>query len=193
MNMQIQHAGSAAGSIQVNPDNAPYAPVSSILLTPSSIRSNFMTVALGNDGGVFFTYDGARHWDYDNNLPIGQVYDIAIDGRDPYWVYGGFQDLGTFGFPSGTHSRGALTDDQVTFLEYGDGFQVAVDPTDPRVKATKEAAQAAFPYSLKAQEFGEALDSNIEAMHKDGTIVKILKSYGLDGTAGETGAPRLVQ
>jgi len=46
---------------------------------------------------------------------------------------------------------------------------------------------------LKAKEFGEALDSNIEAMHKDGTIVKILKSYGLDGTAAETGAPRLVQ
>ncbi|ENN86554.1 amino acid ABC transporter [Rhizobium freirei PRF 81] len=71
--------------------------------------------------------------------------------------------------------------------------KVAVAAADPRVKATKEAAQAAFPFSLKAKDFGEALDSNIEAMHKDGTIVKILKSYGLDGTAAETGAPRLVQ
>jgi len=88
---------------------------------------------LGNDGGVFFTYDGARHWDYDNNLPIGQLYGIAIDSRDPYRVYGGLQDLGTFMFASGTHSRGALTKDEATFLEYGDGFQVAVDPTNPRL------------------------------------------------------------
>lgn len=87
---------------------------------------------LGNDGGVYFTYDGARHWDYINNIPIGQLYDIAVDRRDPYWMYAGLQDLGTFTFPSGTHSRGALTDAGVTFLEYGDGFQVAVDPTDPR-------------------------------------------------------------
>jgi photosystem II stability/assembly factor-like uncharacterized protein len=88
---------------------------------------------LGNDGGVFFTYDGARHWDYESNLPIGQIYGIAIDGRDPYRIFGGFQDLGTFMFASGTHSRGALTDDRATFLEYGDGFQVAVDPTNPRL------------------------------------------------------------
>ncbi|MDQ6831424.1 MAG: hypothetical protein M3081_21395 [Gemmatimonadota bacterium] len=88
---------------------------------------------LGNDGGVFFTYDGARNWEFMDNLAIGQFYDIAIDGRDPYWIYGGLQDLGTFGFPSATHSRGPLTDDQVIFLEYGDGFQVAADPTNPRL------------------------------------------------------------
>ncbi|MEP6689587.1 MAG: hypothetical protein ABJD07_00445 [Gemmatimonadaceae bacterium] len=88
---------------------------------------------LGNDGGVFFTYDAARSWNYIDNLPIGQFYDITIDARDPYWIYGGLQDLGTFGFPSGTHSRGRLFDDQVTFLEYGDGFQTAADPTNPRL------------------------------------------------------------
>ena len=97
---------------------------------------------LGNDGGVFFTYNGARHWDYDNNLPIGQLYGIAVDSRDPYWVYGGLQDLGTFMFASGTHSRGALTKDQATFLEYGDGFQVAVDPTNPRLVYTQFAERA---------------------------------------------------
>lgn len=107
---------------------------------------------LGNDGGVFFTYDGARHWDYDNNLPIGQVYDIAIDGRDPYWVYGGFQDLGTFGFPSGNHSRGALTEEQVTFLEYGDGFQVAVDPTNSRLVYTNSQNGRGYVNDLVTRE-----------------------------------------
>ncbi|NRP90586.1 polar amino acid transport system substrate-binding protein [Rhizobium mongolense subsp. loessense] len=72
-------------------------------------------------------------------------------------------------------------------------IKVNVAAADDRIKATKEAAQAAFPYSLKAKELGVALDAGITDMHADGTIVKILKSYGLDGTAGETGAPRLVQ
>lgn len=71
--------------------------------------------------------------------------------------------------------------------------KVKVAASDDRVRATKEAAQAAFPYAFSAKEFGAALDAEIEAMHADGTIVNILKSYGLDGTAAETGAPRLVQ
>lgn len=91
---------------------------------------------LGNDGGVFVTYDGGRHWDYLANLPLGQFYDIATDRRDPYWIYGGVQDQGTYMFPSGTHSRGALTDEGVRFLGYGDGFDVAPDPTNPRLVYT---------------------------------------------------------
>jgi photosystem II stability/assembly factor-like uncharacterized protein len=107
---------------------------------------------LGNDGGVFFTYDGARHWDYVNNLPIGQFYDIGIDRRDPYWIYGGLQDQGTFMFPSGTHSRGVLTDEGVTFLEYGDGFQVAVDPTDPRLVYTNSQNGRGYLVDLVTRE-----------------------------------------
>lgn len=71
--------------------------------------------------------------------------------------------------------------------------KVAVAASDDRVKATKEAAQAAFPYSKAATDLGAALDANIEEMHKDGSIEKILKSYSLDGTAADTGAARLIQ
>lgn len=71
--------------------------------------------------------------------------------------------------------------------------KVNVALPDDRVKATKEAAQAAFPYSQSATELGAALDAVIADMHADGTIVTILKSYGLDGTAADTGAPRLLQ
>lgn len=71
--------------------------------------------------------------------------------------------------------------------------KVNVAQPDERVKATKEAAQAAFPYSKNAEALGVALDANIADMHADGTIVTILKSYGLDGTAADVGAPRLVE
>lgn len=107
---------------------------------------------LGTDGGVFATYDGARRWDYMNNLPIGQFYDIAVDAREPYWIYGGLQDNGTFAFPSGTYSRGPLTDDQVTFLEYGDGFQVALDSTDPRLVYTNSQNGRGYVVDLVTRE-----------------------------------------
>lgn len=99
-------------------------------------------------------------------------------------LFAGRIDVATDGYSTGVvaEQKGALKD-----------VKVAVAASDPRVKATKEAAQAGFPYSLKAEEFGEALDADIAEMHKDGTIVKILKSYGLDGTAADTGAPRLIQ
>ncbi|MCD7107449.1 transporter substrate-binding domain-containing protein [Rhizobium sp. DKSPLA3] len=100
------------------------------------------------------------------DLKSGRI-DIAVDGYSTGVVAAG---------------KGALGDIKVT-----------VAAPDERVKATKEAAQAAFPYALKATELGVALDAGITEMHADGTIVKILKSYGLDGTAAETGAPRLVQ
>ncbi|MEJ7809776.1 MAG: hypothetical protein WKG32_05090 [Gemmatimonadaceae bacterium] len=87
---------------------------------------------LGTDGGVYATYDGGRRWDFVENLPLAQFYDIDVDAREPYWIYGGLQDNGTVMFPSGTYSRGPLTDAQVAAIGFGDGFQVAVDRTDPR-------------------------------------------------------------
>ena len=71
--------------------------------------------------------------------------------------------------------------------------KVNVAAPDDRVRASKEAAQAALPYSFNAKELGVALDAAIAEMHADGTIVNILKSYGLDGTAADTGAPRLIE
>jgi photosystem II stability/assembly factor-like uncharacterized protein len=87
---------------------------------------------LGNDGGVYFTRDRARTWVYADNLPIGQFYDIAIDDRDPYWIYGGAQDNGSWAFPSATHVKGGMTKAEVENTVYGDGFQSEVDPLDNR-------------------------------------------------------------
>jgi len=72
-------------------------------------------------------------------------------------------------------------------------IQVTIAAPDPRVKATKEAAQAGFPYAKANTAFGEAFDADIQSLHSDGTIAKILTSYGLDGSAGDTGAARLLQ
>ncbi|HKW09976.1 MAG TPA: hypothetical protein VJO33_06325 [Gemmatimonadaceae bacterium] len=109
-------------------------------------------IMLGNDGGVYFTYDEGRHWDYVDNLSIGQFYDVAVDTREPYWIYGGTQDNGTFAFPSGTYSRGALTDAQVMHIGYGDGFEVATDPANPRVVYTNSQNGRGYVFDLVTRE-----------------------------------------
>ena len=87
---------------------------------------------IGNDGGLYFTYDGSRNWDFVDNLPIGQFYDIDVDDRDPYYVYGGTQDNGTWGVPVRTHNGVGITNADVVNLAYGDGFYTVTDPADPR-------------------------------------------------------------
>jgi photosystem II stability/assembly factor-like uncharacterized protein len=105
-------------------------------------------VLLGNDGGVYATYDAGRHWDFIDNLPIGQFYDVDVDDREPYWIYGGLQDNGTLAFPSGTYSRGPLTDAQVMHIVYGDGFQVATDPSNPRLVYTNSQNGRGYVFDL---------------------------------------------
>ncbi len=82
----------------------------------------------GDDGGLWTSYDGGNHWWKSNNLPISQFYHVAVDGRDPYQVYGGLQDnsswVGDSAFPGGIASS------QWENLYGGDGFWTIPDPTD---------------------------------------------------------------
>jgi photosystem II stability/assembly factor-like uncharacterized protein len=48
-------------------------------------------IILGSDGGITVTYDSGRSWDYLNNLPLAQFYEIAYNMEKPYRVCGGLQ------------------------------------------------------------------------------------------------------
>lgn len=49
---------------------------------------------LGNDGGLYISYDKGIHWTHLNNVPVGQFYTVHVDMAEPYNVYGGLQDNG---------------------------------------------------------------------------------------------------
>ena len=85
---------------------------------------------LGNDGGVYVSRDRARTFDHLDVLPLAQFYNVAVDDRTPYHVYGGLQDNGTWGAPSSKRSGGLRAHDWVN-LNGGDGFQVEVDHENP--------------------------------------------------------------
>ena len=49
-------------------------------------------LAVGNDGGVYTTFDRGKTWLHHNNIPVGEFYDVSVDNQDPYMIYGGTQD-----------------------------------------------------------------------------------------------------
>jgi photosystem II stability/assembly factor-like uncharacterized protein len=89
---------------------------------------------LGTDGGLYFSYDRGRSWDFMEHLPVAQFYTVAVDLQAPfYYVYGGTQDNASYGGPSGTRNVDGITNHDWFKTMDGDGFYVAVDPTDSNV------------------------------------------------------------
>lgn len=107
---------------------------------------------LGNDGGLYFSHDGSRHWNFIDNLPIGQYYDIGVDRRDPYWIYGGTQDNGTWGIPSRTSNLVGILNSDVVNIAYGDGFYTLPDPTDPRYVYANSQSGRTYLVDLETKE-----------------------------------------
>lgn len=87
-------------------------------------------VIKGDDGGLGISYDRAKTWLYVTSLPVSQFYRVSVDMRDPYWVYGGLQDNGSWAGPNATYrNRGILNEDWIK-TGGGDGFVNLVHPTD---------------------------------------------------------------
>ena len=90
-------------------------------------------ILLGHDGGVDFSYDGGTSWQLQNWMPLAQFYQVAVDMREPYNVYGGAQDNGVWGGPSRVRNNGGITKEHWFELSAGDGFHVGADPTNSDV------------------------------------------------------------
>lgn len=94
--------------------------------------TNGRHVVLGNDGGLYTSYDDAKHWDHLNHVAIGQFYHVGVDHRDgAYFVYGGLQDNGSWGGPSRVRTGAGPTNQDWFRVGGGDGFRCLVDPHDP--------------------------------------------------------------
>ena len=88
---------------------------------------------IGCDGGIWTTADSGRHWRHNNNIALGQFYEVAFDYQKPYHVCGGLQDNYSWCGPvSSTQQTGIANDDWYT-VQGGDGFYNRIDPTDPNI------------------------------------------------------------
>ncbi len=90
--------------------------------------NNTSQMYLGTDGGVYVSLDRGATWTFIQNLPVGQFYHVAIDNADPYRVYGGLQDNGSWFAPSA--KAGGVGNGDWKAVYGGDGFWVVPDPND---------------------------------------------------------------
>lgn len=90
-------------------------------------------IVLGNDGGIYMSWDQGEHWLGFHYQAVGQFYTVAYDMAKPYNIYGGLQDNGTWYGPSRTQDRYHAPWKK---LNGGDGAFVQVDLTDNRTVYT---------------------------------------------------------
>ena len=88
-------------------------------------------LSVGNDGGYYVSYDAGESWDFAANLPVSTFYAIGVDLRDPYRVYGGLQDNGSWGAPVRSRRRSGIGNADWVNVGGGDGFFTVIDPSDP--------------------------------------------------------------
>ena len=113
-------------------------------------------IILGNDGGIYVTYDRGKTWDHHNHAVISQFYHVGVGPRRAYRVYGGLQDNGSWGGPSvARHGSGPSNFDWFR-VGGGDGFVCLVDPDDPDQLYIESQNGAMSRYHLKTGERGSA-------------------------------------
>lgn len=88
---------------------------------------------LGNDGGLYLSYDRGTTWTHLNNLPVGQFYTVHVDMAKPYNIYGGLQDNGVM---KGSSQADWKNQDAWKSIGGGDGMFVVTDPDDAGVHYT---------------------------------------------------------
>ena len=93
-------------------------------------------VLLGNDGGLFMSYDAGASWLHLNNIPVSQMYFVATDDKSPYRIFAGTQDDAALFGPSTASLDDAVPDPwRSVYLDRwtgGDSYVTLPDPTDDR-------------------------------------------------------------
>ncbi len=100
----------------------------------------------GTDGGVYRSLNGGTTMEIVENLPLSQFYHISVDNAEPYNIYGGLQDNGSWYGPSS--SSGGIQARDWNSVGYGDGFRVLKHPTKNIIYSEMQGADNVWRYDV---------------------------------------------
>ena len=141
------------GTVSVDPSNASVIYIAGVpLLKSTDGGANFTSVGAanvhvdhhklwvdpanpnhlinGNDGGINVSWDGGANWIKCNSPSVGQFYAVEVDEANPYRIYGGLQDNGTWVGDNDHRESPAWHQTGhhgFTAIGGGDGMQIEVD------------------------------------------------------------------
>ncbi|MBU3010602.1 hypothetical protein KO506_04265 [Polaribacter vadi] len=103
----------------------------------------------GTDGGVYRSLNGGTTMEIVENLPISQFYQVSVDDAEPYNIYGGLQDNGSWYGPSS--SPGGIEARDWNSIGAGDGFRVLKHPTKNIIYSEMQGAENVWRYDVAAK------------------------------------------
>ena len=108
--------------------------------------NNSDIIYVGTDGGVYRTWNKGVTMEIVENLPLSQFYHISVDNEEPYNIYGGLQDNGSWYGPS--FSSGGISAKDWKPVGQGDGFRVLRHPTKNIIYSEMQGAENVWRYDV---------------------------------------------
>lgn len=94
--------------------------------------NNSKNMVIANDGGAAISFNYAKTWSTQANMPTAQFYRVSADNLFPYNVYGGQQDNTAVRIASLSTGRSSISEQDWTYAAGGESAFLAFDPENPR-------------------------------------------------------------
>lgn len=108
--------------------------------------NNSDRIYAGTDGGVYRSWNGGTTMEIVEDLPLSQFYHVSVDDAEPYNVYGGLQDNGSWYGPSS--SPGGINAKDWNSIGGGDGFRVLKHYTKNIIYSEMQGAANVWRYDV---------------------------------------------
>ena len=89
-------------------------------------------MVIANDGGAAISFNYAKSWSRQSNMPTAQLYRINVDNQFPYRIYAGQQDNTSLVIASMELGSGGISERSWNASAGGESAFLAFDPDNPR-------------------------------------------------------------
>lgn len=98
------------------------------------------------DGGIYRSWNGGTTMEIVESIPVSQFYHVSVDNAEPYNVYGGLQDNGSWYGPNA--APGGVRARNWESVGFGDGFRVLKHPTKNIIYSEMQGAENVWRYDV---------------------------------------------